>query len=155
MQKADDLRKDPHRNEIVVGTIVYVFDEDGRVLLFKRKKPPFAGYWEAPGGKINFGERLVDAAVRELREETGIDADKSMLRFVEIMEHIIMPEYHRILAVYAVQVPNSVEIRATEHDDYRWFSMNALPDKLLEGPIHKAYRILFGDVDAQKTQGQD
>src|SRR5574340_458849 len=42
------------------------------VLLIQRQKPPFQGMWALPGGKLNVGETLYQAAQRELQEETGI-----------------------------------------------------------------------------------
>lgn len=47
----------------------------GQVLLVRRANPPDAGLWGLPGGKIEPGETLADAALRELFEETGIRAD--------------------------------------------------------------------------------
>ena len=151
MHEVNDLHKDPYKNQIVVGIIIYVFDEDGKVLLFKRKNAPFAGYWEAPGGKLEFMEPLKKAAVRELKEETGIDVSESDLLFVDLLEHIIEPAYHRILVVYAVKVPRGTRIVPTEHEEYGWFAMDELPAKLLGGPIHKAYKIVFGDECAEKA----
>ena len=45
------------------------------VLLIRRGKPPREGEWSLPGGRIEPGERAVDAALRELREETGVEAE--------------------------------------------------------------------------------
>lgn len=45
------------------------------VLLVRRANPPDAGRWGFPGGKINQGETLAQAALRELREETGVSAE--------------------------------------------------------------------------------
>ncbi|HEX8470077.1 MAG TPA: NUDIX hydrolase [Brevundimonas sp.] len=45
------------------------------VLLIRRGKPPRQGEWSLPGGRIEPGERAVDAALRELREETGVEAE--------------------------------------------------------------------------------
>ncbi len=57
----------------LVGAGVVVFDESGRVLLVQRGRPPRAGQWGIPGGMLELGERLVDAAVREVREECSIE----------------------------------------------------------------------------------
>ncbi len=48
---------------------------DDSVLLIRRGTPPRQGEWSLPGGRIEPGERAVDAALRELREETGVEAE--------------------------------------------------------------------------------
>jgi len=57
----------------LVGAGVVVFDEHGRVLLVQRGRPPRAGQWGIPGGMLELGERLADAAAREVREECSIE----------------------------------------------------------------------------------
>ncbi|MEM8919798.1 MAG: NUDIX hydrolase [Pseudomonadota bacterium] len=52
---------------------IVCFREDD-VLLIKRGTPPRLGEWSIPGGKIKWGERAADAALRELREETSVEA---------------------------------------------------------------------------------
>lgn len=54
-----------------VGVICLRGDE---VLLIRRGTPPRIGEWSLPGGRIESGERAADAALRELREETGVEA---------------------------------------------------------------------------------
>jgi mutator protein MutT len=63
----------PVRTLQAVGAIAVA--PDGRVLLIRRAHPPDAGRWTIPGGKVEPGESFEHAAVRELREETGVGAD--------------------------------------------------------------------------------
>lgn len=59
----------------LVGVGVAVFDGAGRVLLVQRGNPPRAGQWGLPGGLVDLGERLVDAARREVNEECAVEVE--------------------------------------------------------------------------------
>ncbi len=61
----------PNRPLVGVGVVVI---KNGRVLLIRRGKPPRAGAWSLPGGRQRLGETVREAARRELREETGVEA---------------------------------------------------------------------------------
>jgi ADP-ribose pyrophosphatase YjhB (NUDIX family) len=62
----------PHRPTLAASIAVF---RDGRVLLATRTKPPAAGVWSLPGGRVEAGETLEQAALRELREEVGVEAE--------------------------------------------------------------------------------
>ena len=59
----------------------------GRVLLARRGRPPLAGLYSLPGGRVEFGETLAEAALRELREEVAVEARIAAFnRHVEVIE---------------------------------------------------------------------
>ncbi len=61
------------RAALAVDCVVFgLDDEDLKVLLIQRALEPFAGKWALPGGFVHVNETLDDAAMRELREETGV-----------------------------------------------------------------------------------
>ncbi len=76
---------------------------DGEVLLVQRSKPPLIGVWSLPGGHVEFGERVADAALRELLEETGVRAE--LVGLIDIVDVIRGgrtgdPAYHFALAAF-------------------------------------------------------
>ena len=60
-----------------VAVCLWIIDGDGRMLTQQRLKQPYYGYWGRPTGKIRWGETIMEAAARELMEETGLTADLS------------------------------------------------------------------------------
>jgi 8-oxo-dGTP diphosphatase len=62
-------REYPDAPQVAVGAIVV---RDGRVLLVRRGHPPSEGLWAIPGGSVELGETLQEAAEREIMEETGL-----------------------------------------------------------------------------------
>jgi 8-oxo-dGTP diphosphatase len=68
---------------ISVGLVVW---RERQVLLIRRANPPFQNCWSIPGGKVEFGETLHQAGLREVQEETGISAEVDTL--IDVYESI-------------------------------------------------------------------
>ncbi len=66
------MTSSPIRPTAAVGVVCL---RDAEVLLIRRGKPPRAGEWSMPGGRIEWGETVRAAALRELYEETGVEAE--------------------------------------------------------------------------------
>lgn len=70
-----------------VAVLLMIYGHDGRQLVQQRLKQPFYGYWGRPTGKIRWGETILEAAARELQEETGLSADLSFRAIYHKMGH--------------------------------------------------------------------
>lgn len=83
----------------VVAVGVVLLDGD-RVLLIERGRPPNAGKWTVPGGGVETGESMREAAARELFEETGLAARIGPI--VEVLERIVTDEDGRVRYHYVI-----------------------------------------------------
>ena len=91
--------------ELAVGAIVV---HDDALLLIRRGRGPAAGSWSVPGGRVEAGELLAEATVRELREETGLEGVCGELvgiveRFIDDAHFVILD--HRVTLLDPEQVP--------------------------------------------------
>ena len=102
------------------------------VLLIQRKHPPMAGAWALPGGFVDAGEDPMDAALRELREETGLHGRDPRLLMV-MGNPARDPRKHIVSIVYAIDVPDD-EIPCAGDDaaDARFWPINTVFDGSLE-----------------------
>jgi len=100
---AFDTRHYPIRPQVGVGILLV---RNQKLLLVKRKYNPDAGYWSIPGGHLDLGERVEDAAEREALEETGFKVKVTNL--AGIINKIMNDkngkiEYHYVLINYFVE----------------------------------------------------
>ena len=117
------------RPQLCVGAVAV--DEES-LLLIRRGTEPERGSWSLPGGRVEFGESVVAAVVREFREETGLECIcGDLLSWVERMGL----EYHFVILDFSVTVLDSREPRASgDAAEVRWVKFVDLKDlKLVEG----------------------
>ena len=118
----------------------------GHLLLGKRKNAHNAGTWGMPGGHLELGERIADCAARELREETGLEANHiQLLDFVE--DFLDSGTRHYITFFVNVEAatgkPRLLEPEKCE--GWQWFPFDELPNPLLETiPTYLNKRALEG-----------
>jgi 8-oxo-dGTP diphosphatase len=110
------LRKTKPPSGPTIGVSVCVM-QAGRVLLTQRGRPPFEDMWSLPGGHVQWGESLYDAALRELKEETGINA-----RLGDVIDwnEIIRPDKHIVIAVFAGHWESGEAAAADDAKAVRW-----------------------------------
>jgi ADP-ribose pyrophosphatase len=99
-----DVRKYPIRPHVGVGSVIIYNDQ---LLLIKRKFNPDAGKWSIPGGHLELGERVKEAAEREALEETGIKIKATTI--AGVINKIMFDadgriEYHYVLIKYNAEI---------------------------------------------------
>lgn len=108
---------------LVVGAGAVVQDDRGRLLVIQRGRQPARGRWTLPGGRVEPGERVADAAVREVREETGLDIE--VTGFVGFTEVVLDDRNLVILDLAAGLLGGQLEA-GDDADDARWVTRSEL-----------------------------
>ena len=115
----------PDAPVVGVGAVVI---RDGKVLIVKRGHEPRKGEWSLPGGRVELGEFLVDAARREIKEETGLDVDVGPL--IELFDRVHRRdnrvEYHFVIADYLCTPQGGTLAAADDAIDVAWVSVDDL-----------------------------
>lgn len=112
-----------HYGRFTVGVGALVV-EDGRVLLIHRRHAAPTGSWLIPGGYIEQDERIDTAAIRELREETGLEGEVEGI--VGVRSRVLAREHSLYVVVKMRPVGGTLRPDGVEVDDARFFS----PDEI-------------------------
>jgi len=105
---------------------ILVKDDEGRILLVRRKFEPFAGLWTMPAGFIEYGEDVAETAVRELEEETGLIIEIDETHAVESCRDD--PRGDTVLVMYEGHVKGGELEAGDDAEKVGFFSLDALPE---------------------------
>jgi 8-oxo-dGTP diphosphatase len=118
------------RPEICVGAIVVDVD---RLLLIRRGRGPAQGEWSVPGGRVEAGELLAEAVVRELAEETGLEGVCGEL--VGWVERV-GDDHHFVIMDFAVQLldPTAQPVAGDDAAEVAWVPLpDVAEQRLVDG----------------------
>lgn len=129
----------PRANSIVVAVTVFVLDDQDRVLLIRRTDN---GLWALPGGAQDFGEYVAETAVRETREEAGIDVEVvDVVGIYSDPKHVVEYSNGEVRQQFSIcfraRYLGGQPTASEESAEVRWVARNEL-DEL---PIHPSMRL--------------
>src|SRR5579864_6320342 len=120
-------REFPEIPLVGVGAIII---ENHRVVLVKRAHPPLQAQWSIPGGVLEVGELVREAAVREAHEETGLIVEPGELLGVydRVLRHADQRvQYHYVLIDFLCRRVGGELQAADDAAEVRWFTREELP----------------------------
>jgi 8-oxo-dGTP diphosphatase len=114
------------RPELCVGAVAVADDE---LLLVRRGRGPGTGRWSVPGGRVEAGETIRDAVVREVAEETGLEVRcGDLLGWAER----IGPRHHFVILDFVITVTGGRQpVAGDDAAEARWFPLASVPQVAL------------------------
>jgi ADP-ribose pyrophosphatase YjhB (NUDIX family) len=109
-----------YRNPSVVGAVIP--ERDGAVLLLRRARPPRSGTWVFPGGYVELGETVEAAAIRECREEVGVEP-----RLGPLLSVYNRPAPGVVIVVYRATLTDGEPRPGPEAGAVAWFTPDRIP----------------------------
>lgn len=110
------------RPQVCVGALVQA--PDGRYLIVRTTK--WRGAWGVPGGKVEWGETLQDATLREFREEVGLTLHG--LEYVQTQEAVLSPEFHKpahmLLIDFLAHADQTAVVPNEEIAEWAWVTLD-------------------------------
>ena len=141
-------RKYPEQPSIGVGVIVI---NENRILVVQRGKDPGAGTWAFPGGRLELGETLAEAAAREAHEETGLTVEPGEV--IAVRDLIDSDEagrirFHYVLIDLLAQPVGGTLRPGDDSLAVRWIGIEEMADLPMAPHIVEVVRQLLGDGDS-------
>jgi ADP-ribose pyrophosphatase YjhB (NUDIX family) len=115
------------QGRLPIAAAIAVVLRGERLLLVRRSHKPDAGRWGFPGGKIEPGETVVAAALRELDEETGVAADAvEVLTAVDLVRRESEVLHHYVLIAVLCRWRHGEGVPASDAHETGWFDLAAI-----------------------------
>lgn len=113
--------------------VAVIITREGKILLGKRKNSYGAGSWGLPAGHLEHGETLIEGALRELKEETGVVASKEDLAFYTIVD-AVREDNHYVHVAFELRKQVEVQLMEPEKcEGWEYFDRDELPDPIFVG----------------------
>ncbi len=110
----------------VIGCAAVVW-RGAEVLLIRRGRPPLQGQWSIPGGRQKWGETVRECALRELREETGLDAEiLGLIDVVDAIYHDAGRDYHFTFIDFAARMTGGTLKAGDDASEAHWVAADAV-----------------------------
>lgn len=119
-----------------VGGVVM---QAGALLMVERGRPPRAGQWAIPGGKLRWGERLEEAVAREVEEETGLRVEVGELIW---SGQTIGPDWHFILLDFEAEVTGGSLVAGDDAAAAAWVPLDEVEELPLTSSMHELLALL-------------
>ncbi len=114
----------PKQPIIGVGAVII---KDGKILLEKRKNEPGKGKWSIPGGLVELGETIEQTAIREVKEETGLEVEKP--EHIDVVDNVVRDEngevqYHFVIIDCFVKLKGGTLEARSDAEELRWVAFD-------------------------------
>jgi 8-oxo-dGTP diphosphatase len=112
--------------------------DNGRLLLIRRGRGAYAGYWAIPGGRQRRGETMQEAVAREVREETGLTVEVGDVVWAgDILDDAQPPTYHYTVVDFAASLVGGTLEAGDDAAEARWVPIAEIRDLHLTPTMHE------------------
>lgn len=112
--------------KVIVGGLI---KKDNKYLLIQEGKEVCRGLWNSPGGRLENGESIIEGAIREIKEECGLDVN--VLGLLNVT-HLVMDDNDRVIFNFLTEpINDDIKIDNEEIIDAKWFTYEEIKDNFM------------------------
>lgn len=139
-----------------VSVIIAAITNNNKICLLKREKRPYQGYWGMIGGKIKIEESIKETALREAKEETGLNC--SFDKVVSVLHERVKESEiikHALVIFLCRLTTNDIELNHTDEGRLKWFDLNKLPKNIIPSDKLMINKLLNKDFCLKEVVMED